>query len=78
MTTTQIDSDRSLLHIMGLCAAREVRRGWRKGGSCRQSKGKARMKGVDVTACAQHFVKLLSSRKSCYTWALMLTRIPVV
>lgn len=35
MTTTQIDSDRSLLHIMGLCVARTGGKGWREreGGS---------------------------------------------
>lgn len=46
MTTTQIDSDRSLLHIMGLC----VGKGWgvvgggaggREGASERQSKEKS-------------------------------------
>lgn len=79
MTTTQIDSDRSLLHIMGLCVARKGGKGWREGaregereggregGSKRQSKGKARMKSVNVSMCAQHFVKWLFSSTICYS-----------
>lgn len=39
MTTTQIDSDRSLLHIMGLCVARKGGKGWREGARERGREG---------------------------------------
>lgn len=50
MTTTQIDGDRSLLHIMGLWSERgegRVERG--RGRRLRQSNEKERMKSANVT-----------------------------